>query len=850
MAEFDASFWSKSLRNSRDESISAISTALARLIESTQPGLGFPSLVDLKASSRIKRHLTDFISLNEKIGEVLPVYLASVRDLLQTSVEDAINSFLVYFTENIPRLSPWQNALVQKLNADSDSVMDDDLMNIQNESLNPSSPFSSQPPAKHIQENLFLDTSVPMALNASVQWIAARDYLEEIEVVAGMIQKELASSPQSKPSDIGLLLPNDSDYLGTAEEVFIKAGLSLSGLPKEIHKRDLGHEAVLYFLMRHEGPVPAMVLAALLSSPLMPWSPEDGENLAQLVMKGDFRLRAPSGLSSNGKQILKLIRESGEDETDLAQSLSSFKDLLTEDDVLSDHLERAHTIISDLIAIIFRGEAALPWDEMRLRVSPISLTSEGEASYSQEGISIFIEDFEAWRKVNSLYILGFSAGRYPKKPGTSPVFSEMELSALQNQLGLELQTGSKIIDQRRSLLVRQLRSASENMTFFIPCRKPMGEELFPSETLTFMAKLFSDIKEPENLILNLDSTEDRAKIRGLSLAQEKNPSPLKSYVAHDLVIKANLLDIRKGKDGNPIPESPSSLETLVVSPFAWLLNQLQVESKNWEPEKLGPLNQGSLAHMVFEGLFSSERPIPQPEEISPLVQTLLEKAIRSRMPILQSPAWRVERQNLQSEIENAALGWRNILEAFQGQILGNELWLEGVFEGYAIHGGADSIVSIPGDRIFVVDFKKSRSPSRQDRMEKGYDIQASLYRQMLKTGGPKKEGDETSAKHLEQASEIGVLYFTMNDQTALTDTSGWSEEKIPGVVELSEDISNNGIELVKGRLGEISQGIVKFNRAGDTEKLEKVSGIKPYAIDNSPLIGLFTQSAPDGGDGP
>jgi hypothetical protein len=486
---------------------------------------------------------------------------------------------------------------------------------------------------------------------------------------------------------------------------------------------------------------------------------------------------------------------------------------------------------------------------MRLRASPVALRSEGEVSYTQEGISVFVEDFEAWRRVKSLYILGFSARRYPKRAGSSPVFSETELSVLQDQLNLDLQTGNQIIAQRRGLFARQLRSASEKMTFFIPCRNALGEELFPSETLTFMAKLFGDIKEPENLILNLDSTEDKAKIQGLSLAPEKFPLPPNSYVTKDLSIKSNLLEIRKDKDGNPIPESPSSLETLVVSPFAWLLNQLRIEPKHWAPEKLGPLNQGSLAHMVFEGLFSPDKEIPEPGEVSSLVQELLNRAIRARMPILQSPAWRVERQNLQSDIENAALGWQDILEAFQGQILGNELWLEGVFEGYAIHGGADSIVSLPGGRIFVVDFKKSSSVNRLERMEKGYDIQASLYRQMLKTGGPKNEDDEISANHLKQAKEIGVLYFTMNDQTALTDTSDWSEEKIPGVVELSENISSNGIELVKEKLDEINKGIVLLNRTGDTESLEKESGIKAYALDNSPLIGLFTQPVPDGEEG-
>ncbi|MDP6178372.1 MAG: hypothetical protein QGG48_00605, partial [Desulfatiglandales bacterium] len=346
MAKFDAAFWSKSFSIARDECISAVSTVLARLIESTPPGDGLPSFDSLNASPRIKRHLGDLISLNERLGDTLPTYLASVRDLLQTSAEDAIGSFLIYCAENIPRLSLWQDALVQKLNAESKLSMLDDLTDILNESLSPPSTSSTNSPLQHIQENLFLAGASTKALNPSVQWIAARDYLEEIEVTAGMIQKELSGSSQSMPSDIGLLLPNDSDYLGATGDVFTKAGLPLSGLPKKVQKRDLGHEAVLYYLMRHEGPVPAMALAALLSSPLMPCSPENGESFAQAVMKGDFRLRAPDELSREGQQILKLIRESGEAETDLAKSLSSFKELIRADDELSDHLERANTAIS------------------------------------------------------------------------------------------------------------------------------------------------------------------------------------------------------------------------------------------------------------------------------------------------------------------------------------------------------------------------------------------------------------------------------------------------------------------------------------------------------------------------
>jgi hypothetical protein len=46
--------------------------------------------------------------------------------------------------------------------------------------------------------------------------------------------------------------------------------------------------------------------------------------------------------------------------------------------------------------------------------------------------------------------------------------------------------------------------------------------------------------------------------------------------------------------------------------------------------------------------------------------------------------------------------------------------------------------------------------------------------------------------------------------------------------------------LIQQRLGEVRAGEARLNRDGDAEFFDKQAGIKPYALENSPLIDLFT----------
>ena len=147
------------------------------------------------------------------------------------------------------------------------------------------------------------------ALDDTVQWLGVRDFLQEAEVAAGMVQRLLAEDGSLTPADIGLLLPDEFEYSVAVEDAFRLAGLALSGLPAERWRRDLGREAVFHFLYCRQKPAPAMALAVCLSSPLMPWSREQGAELAQTVMDGDYELEAFEGADGDAHAMLELLRE-------------------------------------------------------------------------------------------------------------------------------------------------------------------------------------------------------------------------------------------------------------------------------------------------------------------------------------------------------------------------------------------------------------------------------------------------------------------------------------------------------------------------------------------------------------
>ncbi len=836
LGEMTDACWTESYSVSPQETAAAIEVALCQIVSASDLGEDLIIPNPEKLSERSRKHIEDIVRLAKSLEGTLPNNLSAIQDLVAADYADAIQHIFVYCVDDVPALTRWQMSLIEKLNDDAGIAVDKQLETVLHEILSAAEHPGTSSSLAALQAGLFLPPGTKEKLDSSVQWVGTRDFLEEAEIAASLVQTMIEEHADLKLADIGLLLPDNFEYSVAVDDAFTRAGLAVSGLPVERWQRDLGREALFHFLYCRQKPAPAMALAVCLSSPLMPWPREEGAVLAQNVMDGDYRFRPFHSAGKNAKAMLDLIREGDEEPKTLIQALQSFASLLDGGDEFVGHVYQCKSTVDSLCALL-ANKFDIDWVGLRRASSPKTITTGESPDFNLEGITVWRESHEPWRQVHHLIVFGFAAGNYPSASGASPVFVANDLSAIREHMELEVDTPADELMRQRARFKRQLSAASDFVTFLVPRRDPSGAKQAPSESLVFMQQLFD---APEDLILELDSAEDRSHVRYLAQVEASEPQPPRALTANDIQLDRDLLSLRTDSEGNLKPESPSSLETLMVSRLAWLLRRLRAEPLGWAPEGANVMLLGTLAHQVFEELFQRGHPPPEREEITERVSVLLDDAIRQHGPFLRAAQWQVERRHLAAGITKAALAWREVVQTLGAEILGSEEWLEGKLDGIPIHGQADVLLGLSDNRLLVVDYKRSSANSRRPRMQKGYDSQASLYRTMLQTGGPKDKESTDLSNHLRKVSQTGIVYFMLNDQTALSDSVLIESGEIPGWEVMDGDVASHAIELIEKRLREVQAGLLCLNREGDSVFFDKQAGVKPYALENSPLIPLFT----------
>jgi ATP-dependent helicase/nuclease subunit B len=832
-------FWSYSYDVAPQETAAEVEAALSLLVSATQPGSQCDRTNLQQLPDRPRKHVQDIVRLLDRLDGALPDNLFALHQLVAAESHTAIRNLMVCHIEGFPALTLWQDALINRLNADAGIEPANELMSLLQSMLNDSASMSAQTSLQTVQRHLFSSAGDKTQLDNSVQCLAVRDCLAEAEVTASMAQQILAENPGLMPADIGLLVPDTFEYSLAVNDAFSAAGLPLSGLPVDHWQRDLGREALFYFLYCRQKPSPAMALAVCLSSPLMPWSKGHGAELAQAVMDGDYRLRPFTAATQADRWMLDLLREGDESPVTLTVAIQTFVHLLAAGEQFESHVYRAKTVAEDLCATL-AGVADIDWVTLRQISSPKNISTGALLNFNVQGITVWREPHEAWRPVRFLFVLGFASGHYPLVSADSAVFVSDDLLALRESMNLSVVTPADRMRERRERFGRQLTAVADSVSFMIPRRDASGAVQSPSESLVFMQQLFSGIGDAESLILELDAQSDREPARFLPAIQAVQTSPPRETSAEDIQFEIDLLSLRTDAQGNLRPESPSSLETLMVSRLAWLLRRIDAEPLGWEPERPDAMLLGTLTHQVFEELFQVSRPIPDSPVISAQIEPLLDSAIRTHAPFLRAAQWQVERKHLASSIHKAAVAWREVLVTLKADILGTEEWLQGTLDGLPIHGQADILLGLPDGRLLVVDYKRSSSNSRRPRMQKGYDSQANLYRTMLQTGGPKSEDNTALLDRLRAGDTTGIVYFMTNDQTSLSDALVVESGAIPGWEVLEGDVAHLAMGLIRERLWEVSEGHLYLNREGDAQFFDKQAGVKPYALDNSALIPLFT----------
>ncbi|NTU52307.1 MAG: hypothetical protein HGA97_01115 [Chlorobiaceae bacterium] len=856
VATLDDAFWSRSYNSvntsEREAIVSIVGGRLAMLLESFGPEGSMRQLRGLGLQPRLQRHVEDLSRLHDSMGFVLPPNLLKVRDILQAGSERVMRTMCVYLVEGWPRLNPWQQALVDHLNAkaaESGHVPDASLF-----PLLESAVFepSGQPGTslRFMQEKLF---SLPPAQEldeSSLQWLAVRDHLQEVEVAAGMVQSALGSGSAATYADFGLLLPDDRRYGRAVRSVFAMAGIPLSGLTVETAARDLGREAVLNLLLCLDKPAPVMALAALLASPLMPWGLEEGNKVAQYVVKGRFRLHAPESAGDKGRRMLDLVTLPVGSAKELDARLAEFAVLMDRSETLAAHRERAESLCG-LLRSSLEGSGPVDWVALRSMATPERLAAQPFAENFLEGVAVFEEGREPWRRVRHLIVLGCSSGHYPATESGNGIFTDTDLEELRQKGGLDLETSVDRNSRHRDLFRRQLASASGQATFLVPRRDALGKPLEPSASLIFAAALFKGGQKAEGLMLDLEKATHLRSARGVPRAGNAVASSI-ALSTEDLRFDEDLLKIVAGADGAPASETPSRLDTLLVSPLGWLLERLELEPREWDPEAFDVKAKGTLAHAVFEHLFAPGGPLPDDAHLEAMVAELLDKAIDDAFLFLKRGEWMVEVGHLRQEIVKSAKRWKAMLQAIGARVAATEIPLEGTLEGRPINGKADLLLELDGERLVVVDYKKSSSGTREKRMNAGYDLQAELYRTMITSGGVRQGSkvDESAValvNRFRNSDRIGTLYYLMNDQMALSATKGWFPD-IASLVELETDVSCNAIREVEERLKNLEAGILHLNSDADAKVCYEERGLSTFALDK-PLVKLFMKPAGQAGEG-
>jgi hypothetical protein len=853
-ASVKEAFWEKSMEVASDETLASIGANLTMLIDGVGPAGKIVPDTKKVLPERARKHLADLAKLHEDMGGVLPIRLAAIRSVLDAGKDDVLSAIVLYRVEGLPLLSPWQKALIDKIEKDFPPAKDKELEGLLSQALAPAPPKKRPKALAAIQDNLFKPGAESVKLDESVQWLAVRDCLEEAEVAAGMVQT-IMKEQKLKPAEIGLLVPSNKSYADAIHDAFSFAGIPVSGLDSSRKVRDLGREAVLNFLFTRRWPAPVMALAALYSNPLMPWKAKTGIGLANEVMNGRFDPWLPKDASSDDRNMADLIKKRDPaTPAELAQALRDFGGLLNGSEALEEHQSRAQDLLLEL-AMMLPKAGEIPWKKLLAHSSPSSFPTKDDEVLVREGVAAFAEDEEPSRQVKYLIVFGFSSGRYPAGSGTSPVFFESDLTLLKEKLGYAVESGADDVLSRRNLLRRQLLSATEGITFLIPRRDMVGDELHPSDTLPFMAKLYNPPKgrealEAGNLLLELDTEEGKAAARWLALAKPATAGePWKTVIA-DLNLGRDLLTtIRVDDEGKPRPESPSMLEWLMVSPLGWLLARAGLVPSEWGPEELNVALKGTIAHSMLEYFFNDTKAIPKPAVIRRETPKQFGIVIREVAPFLDLPEWSIEKRHLEQEILEAALWWRERLIQFGAKMLGAEAKLNGQYDGVALTGKTDLLLQVSGGQLFVVDYKKSSSAKFRTMMQEGYASQVALYRKMLETGDYTASPNKALAEALAKKIEIGVLYALLNDRKVLTDSKDWLGTGQQDVTEMGRQIADQGLALLSTRFRDLRKGLVPLNKDVDEEWYAENTGITAtYALDASPLVRLFMHASEPAGE--
>jgi hypothetical protein len=282
-------------------------------------------------------------------------------------------------------------------------------------------------------------------------------------------------------------------------------------------------------------------------------------------------------------------------------------------------------------------------------------------------------------------------------------------SVTRDKTGLHLAGRQQKMAQGVELFRRQLCAATDSATLLVPACTLGGEKLAPSTGLSLITHMIG-FEAAQNAIRDIHAEPQSSWPVATESLSPVSYGGKPSFPASGLLhLGSDLLGLREDDETGHAPQSPSRLETLIVSPLAWLLGELGAKDRTWRPETLDVMTLGTLLHHVMELVFPEGTKMPDKAEIANSIPAALDDAIRRYAALLSNDASDTERQSLLREAYNVTSNWAVFLNKTQAVVLRNEIGLAGDHGGLSLRGNADCLLELPDGRILIIDHRRSSS---------------------------------------------------------------------------------------------------------------------------------------------
>ena len=832
LAMHDA-FWVNSIKADERGTLRALSTSLQLALDHCPLGQPLQPFSPAAGGelTRQQRYYNDLVRLQQAIGcrpaaQQLAEQWLAVSDDLNL---EPLHLYPLYqegvFTEQ--DLLPWQRSVLNKL-AEKGWVKP---LHERYESLAAAlQPQAETPqaetctPIRELADTLFTKPKQPLPNPGdAIQWLTCRDAAEEAEATAVLVQHAINSG--TAPEHIAIAVPRGTEHGLWLGHYLQRAGITVSNLRPAANQFDW-QTALLQNLLAHRAdPQVRMAMQSVLINPLMPWPAATGYRLAKKYANYEALDNEPE---SRQGFIDLLLQDPDEIQTaaSLISWLNTISDGLNYRGVIGLGKKRFKQLLQQterLLALYSQpsfSEQQLQSVLPHLNVG--SMTLNGERTRYLNAVLVVEEGEPLPVNVQQLYVLGFNNGHYQYQPAYTGALSRQQW----DDLALPIPTQAAEQQRWQQGFKQLLSRATNKLVFLRALADAEGKRLDPSDTLIDMALCYcpADKLAPESLEQPL---ANRADIWA-DIKPTRSATP---QLSNTLELGQPLLGQFKTRGDNARPESPSSLEKMMLSPLAWLLSRLRIEPEQWEVATQSPALAGIIAHQVFE----TYHPHQHDEWSEKVVESWFEQAVTQHAPFLHSDQCSTEKQQLRNSVIKALAALHEWRQQEGWEIIASEQSLSGTisnFDGLAVAGNADAILkNINGD-VLILDYKNSKHKNRLTQLQKGYELQTRLYRELY--------GKQSDAA----GGMVDSAYYALKDQTLVAAKPVNRSTKLntvhPGDISLAEQSESAFAEQrLKDVLHQLQNGTIELNKAKDVGDWKK-KGLSVYTLKDNRLVQRFT----------